>query len=99
MGIPSGGYPHTLNWFDYWRTLPMRRAEAGTADVPDEEGERMANQWLKRCCVGAMIAVVTASSLPMQAFAEAGGVSMVLSTMAAFVFQHSPSGRRAPLVR
>ncbi len=28
-----------------------------------------------------------------------GGVSMVLSTMAAFVFQHSPSGRRAPLVR
>lgn len=53
----------------------MRRAEAGTADVPDEEGERMANQWLKRCCVGAMIAVVTASSLPMQAFAEAGGVS------------------------
>ena len=35
----------------------------------------MANQWLKRCCVGAMIAAVTASSLPMQAFAEAGGVS------------------------
>ena len=28
-----------------------------------------------------------------------GGVSMVLSTIAAFVFQHSPSGRRAPLVR
>ena len=53
----------------------MRRAEAGATDAPDEEGERMANQWLKRCCVGAMIAVVTASSLPMQAFAEAGGVS------------------------
>lgn len=35
----------------------------------------MASQWLKRCCVGAMIAAVTASSLPMQAFAEAGGVS------------------------
>lgn len=33
----------------------------------------MANQWLKRCCVGAMIAAVTVSSLPMQAFAEAGG--------------------------
>ena len=28
-----------------------------------------------------------------------GGVSMVLSTMVAFVFQHSPSGRRAPPVR
>ena len=28
-----------------------------------------------------------------------GGVSMVLSTIAAFVFQHSPSGRRAPLLR
>ena len=28
-----------------------------------------------------------------------GGVSMVLSTIAACVFQHSPSGRRAPLVR
>jgi len=35
----------------------------------------MANQWLKRCCVGAMIAAVTVSSLPMQAFAEAGGVA------------------------
>ena len=35
----------------------------------------MAKQWLKRCCVGAMIAAVTASSLPMRAFAEAGGVS------------------------
>ena len=31
--------------------------------------------------------------------APLGGVSMVLSTIAAFVFQHSPSGRRAPLVR
>lgn len=29
----------------------------------------------------------------------AGGVSMVLSTIAAFVFQHGPSGRRAPLLR
>ena len=28
-----------------------------------------------------------------------GGVSMVLSTIAACVFQHSPSGRRASLVR
>ena len=35
----------------------------------------MANQWLRRCCVGAMIAAVTASSLPVQAFAEAGGVT------------------------
>lgn len=33
----------------------------------------MAKQWLRRCCVGAMIAAVAASSLPMQAFAEAGG--------------------------
>lgn len=31
--------------------------------------------------------------------AGTGGVSMVLSTIAACVFQHSPSGRRAPLVR
>ena len=35
----------------------------------------MAKQWLRRCCVGAMIAAMTASSLPMQAFAEAGGVA------------------------
>lgn len=69
----GGGYPHKVNWLEYWRTLPMRRAEAGATDAPDEEGERMASQWLKRCCVGAMIAAVTASSLPMQAFAEAGG--------------------------
>lgn len=40
----------------------------------------MANQWLKRCCVGAMIAAVTVSSLPMQAFAEAGGWPMPAAT-------------------
>ena len=72
----GGGYPHTLNWFDYWRTLPMRRVwKLGHVTPWTRKGERMANQWLKRCCVGAMIAAVTASSLPMQAFAEAGGVS------------------------
>lgn len=30
---------------------------------------------------------------------QQGGVSMVLSTIAAFVFQHGPSGRWAPLLR
>ena len=35
----------------------------------------MIRQWLKRCCIGAMTAVLTVSSLPMSAFAEAGGVA------------------------
>ena len=35
----------------------------------------MIRQWLKRCCIGAMTAVLTVSSLPMSAFAEAGGVT------------------------
>ena len=35
----------------------------------------MSKQWLKRCCIGAMTAVLTVSSLPMSAFAEAGGVA------------------------
>ena len=35
----------------------------------------MSRQWLKRCCIGAMTAVLTVSSLPMSAFAEAGGVT------------------------
>ncbi|MEF2650237.1 discoidin domain-containing protein [Collinsella tanakaei] len=34
----------------------------------------MAKEWLKRCCVGAMTAVLTVSSLPMAAFAKEGGV-------------------------
>lgn len=35
----------------------------------------MSKQWFKRCCIGAMTAVLTVSSLPMSAFAEAGGVA------------------------
>ena len=50
----------------------------------------MANQWLKRCCVGAMIAAVTVSSLPMQAFAEAGGVAYTGGDVSA---QVSPDGK------
>ena len=34
----------------------------------------MAKEWLKRCRVGAMTAVLTVSSLPMAAFAKEGGV-------------------------
>lgn len=34
----------------------------------------MAKEWLKRCCVGAVTAVLTVSSLPMAAFAKEGGV-------------------------
>ena len=45
----------------------------------------MAKQWLRRCCVGAMIAAVTASALPMQAFAEAGGVAYDAGAVAASV--------------
>lgn len=34
----------------------------------------MAKEWLKRCCVGAMTAILTVSSLPMAALAKEGGV-------------------------
>ena len=45
------------------------------------------------------LAAIAAPSTDNGDSVQGGGVSMVLSTIAAFVFQHSPSGRRAPLVR